>query len=99
MYWRCQTYLNCKRLHGGGIEWEAPKLPFGIFFEINVSPDLTPQIFFPKGTQVVYPVYNRPNTTTTRTFTEDYKIINVCIEVTLGIKFLMRKAPEVTEEM
>jgi len=82
---------------GGGIEWEAPKLPFGIFLEVNVSPDVTPQIFFPKGTQVVYPDYYRPGATRTESFGEDYKIINVCIEVTLGIKFLIRKKAEVPE--
>lgn len=81
---------------GGGFEWEPPKLPFGLFLEVSVSPDITPQIFFPKGTRVQY---IDPFTTKSavRTFSDDYKIINVSIEVTLGIKFIVRKEAEVVE--
>ena len=82
---------------GGGIEWEPPKLPFGLFLELSINPDITPQIFFPKGTQVQY-IQPFSTATTTRSFTEDYKIINISLEVTLGIKFLIRKKQEPTEQ-
>ena len=75
---------------GGGIDWEPPKLPFGLFFEINVSPDVTPQVFFMRGTQVQY-VDPFRSTTSVRTFGEDYRIINLSIEVTFGVKFIVRK--------
>jgi hypothetical protein len=87
------TPLNFGFWLGGGIDWEPPKLPFGLFFEINVSPDVTPQIFFRKGTQVQY-IDPFRTTTSLRTFSEDYKIINLSIEVTFGIKFIIRKEIE-----
>ncbi|MFT5645825.1 MAG: hypothetical protein ACI976_000499, partial [Aureispira sp.] len=67
------------------------------FFEINISPDVTPQVFFRKGTQIQYLDPFR-STTYTRTFSEDYKIINLSIEVTFGIKFIIKKEAE-PEEM
>lgn len=90
------TLVNFGFWLGGGFDWEPPKLPFGLFLEINVSPDVTPQVFFPKGTQVQY---IDPFTTksSVRTFNQDYKIINVSIEITLGIKFIMRKIEEMIE--
>jgi len=84
------TPVNLGLWLGGGLEWEPPKLPFGLFLEINVSPDLTPQIFFPKGTQVLYYPYGS-QTSQTRTFSEDYRIINVSVEVSFGIKLILRK--------
>lgn len=87
------TPLNFGFWLGGGIDWEPPKLPFGLFFEINVSPDVTPQIFFRKGTQVQY-VDPFRTTTSLRTFSEDYKIINLSIELTFGVKFIIRKEIE-----
>lgn len=83
---------------GGGIEWEPLKLPFGVFLEINVSPDVTPQIFYPKGQQVVYYPYGS-SSQQSRFLDEDYKIINVSIEVTFGVKFLLRKKVEPAEEL
>ncbi|BDS15093.1 hypothetical protein [Aureispira anguillae] len=87
------TPINFGFWLGGGIEWEPVKLPFGLFIEVNVSPDLTPQVFFPKGTQVQY---IDPFTTKTavRTFSEDYRVINLSIEVTFGVKFIVRKSTE-----
>lgn len=82
---------------GGGIEWEPPKLPFGLFLELSVNPDITPQVFFPKGTLLSYVPFGS-NTTQTRPFPEDYKIINISLEVTLGVKFLIRKKQEPTEQ-
>jgi hypothetical protein len=91
------TPINFGFWLGGGIDWEPPKLPFGLFFEINISPDVTPQVFFRKGTQIQYLDPFR-STTYTRTFSEDYKIINLSIEVTFGIKFIIKKEAE-PEEM
>jgi hypothetical protein len=82
---------------GGGIEWEIPKLPFGLFLELNVSPDLTPQIFFRKGTQIQYTPYGS-QTTSTRGFAEDYKIVNISIELSFGVKFIARKSAELPLE-
>ena len=84
------TPVNFGLWLGGGIDWEPVKLPFGLFLEVNISPDLTPQVFFPRGTVVGYQSWNS-STTQTRTFGEDYRIINVCIEVSLGVKFIARK--------
>lgn len=81
---------------GAGVEWEPIKLPFGMFIEINVSPDVTPQVFFPKGTVVYYRDYYS-NQEVPRAFNEDYKIINISIELTLGIKFLARKNTELVD--
>jgi hypothetical protein len=91
------TPINFGFWLGGGIDWEPPKLPFGLFFEINISPDVTPQVFFRKGTQIQY-IDPFRSTTYTRTFNEDYKIINLSIEVTCGVKFIIRKEIE-PEEM
>jgi hypothetical protein len=87
------TPLNFGFWLGAGIDWEPPKLPFGLFFEINVSPDVTPQVFFMRGTQVQY-VDPFRSTTSVRTFSEDYRIVNLSIEVTFGVKFLIRKEIE-----
>ncbi|MCH2021443.1 MAG: hypothetical protein MK207_03085 [Saprospiraceae bacterium] len=76
---------------GGGIEWEPPKSPFGMFLELNISPDLTPQIFFAAGTQVAYPNFQNPNNIQIQQMTQDYRIINLSIEVSFGFKFLFRK--------
>jgi hypothetical protein len=88
------TPVNFGLWLGGGIEWEPSNVPFGMFIEINISPDLTPQIFFQKGTQVQYPDFYNPGNTRIEQFAQDYKIINLCIEVTFGIKFIMRKNAE-----
>lgn len=85
------TPVNFGLWLGGGIEWEPPKTPFGIFIELNISPDITPQIFFPKGTQVQYPDYFNPGATRTEQFQEDYRILNLSIELTFGIKFMLKK--------
>ncbi|CAA6799004.1 MAG: Unknown protein [uncultured Aureispira sp.] len=89
------TPINFGFWLGAGIDWEPPKLPFGLFFELNVSPDVTPQVFFMRGTQIQY-VDPFRSTTYTRTFSEDYRIINLSIELTFGVKFIIRKeiAPE-----
>jgi len=87
------TPLNFGFWLGAGIDWEPPKLPFGLFFELNVSPDVTPQVFFMRGTKVQY-VDPFRSTTSVRTFSEDYRIINLSIEVTFGVKFIVRKEIE-----
>ena len=91
------TPVNFGLWLGGGIEWEAPKLPFGMFIEVNISPDLTPQIFFSKGTIIQYPDFYNPSNYRYEEFSQDYRIINLCIEVTFGIKFIIRKNPEPQE--
>lgn len=85
------TPVNFGLWLGGGIEWEPPNSPLGIFLELNISPDLTPQIFFPKGTQVQYPDYFNPGSTRVEQFQEDYRILNLSIELSLGFKFLLKK--------
>lgn len=90
------TAVNFGFWLGAGLEWEPVKLPFGLFLEVNLSPDLTPQIFFPKGTQVQY-IDPFTSKSSLRTFSEDYKIINVSIEVSFGVKFIARKSKETPE--
>jgi len=87
------TPINFGFWLGAGIDWEPPILPFGLFFEINISPDVTPQVFFMRGTQVQY-VDPFRGTTSARAFTEDYRIINLSIEVTVGVKFILRNEIE-----
>ncbi len=81
---------------GGGIEWEPQKSPFGIVLDLSICPDLTPQIFFRKGTQILYYPYGS-QVSQTRSFTENYKVINVSIEISAGFKFLVRKEAEPEE--
>jgi len=90
------TPLNFGFWLGGGVDWELPKLPFGLFLELNISPDVTPQVFFRQGTQVQYTDPFR-GTTSLRAFSEDYRIINLSIEVTFGIKFIIKKEQEIEE--
>jgi hypothetical protein len=75
---------------GGGLEWAPAESPFGIFVEISVQPDITPQVFFARGTLIQYtdPFSGQ---TTTRTVAEDQRITNLCLEATVGIKFIKRK--------
>ncbi len=78
---------------GGGIEWEAPKSPFGFFIEINVSPDLTPQVVkrerlvFNQSTGLYSVAYINPAE----------KILNIALEVSAGVKFINR--PEWEDEI
>lgn len=75
---------------GGGLEWEPPTLPFGLFIEISIHPDLTPQILFTKGTVIEYrnPFTNK---VTYQTINQDRRVTNISLELTLGIKFIQRK--------
>lgn len=72
---------------GGGIEWESPKMPFGILLEINVSPDLTPQML--KTQRLIF------NSSTGRysaqILTPPEKTINIALEVAVGFKFIGRQ--------
>lgn len=74
---------------GGGLDWEPIKLPFGLFIEVSVHPDLTPQIFFRQGTLIEFrdPFTNR---VTYQTISEDRRVINVSLELTFGVKFIQR---------
>lgn len=78
--------LNVGLWLGGGIEWHPPTLPLGFFLEFNISPDITPQVFFQKGTQVQYFDPFR-GTSQVRVMAEDYRIVNISLELSLGIKF------------
>ncbi len=79
---------------GGGIEWEAPKMPFGLVLEISVSPDLTPQLI---KTQRL--VFNQSTGLYTAQFLNPpEKTINVALEVSLGFKFKIKKAAVIDED-
>lgn len=72
---------------GGGIEWTPPTLPFGLFIEFNISPDITPQVFFRQGTQVqYYDPFTRQSTV--RVMDQDYRITNISLELSIGIRFI-----------
>ncbi len=80
---------------GGGLDWEPANMPFGFFIEISVQPDITPQVFFQQGTLIQYtdPFSGQ---TTTRTIAEDQRITNLCLEATIGIKFIQRSQSAAT---
>ncbi|MGH1337569.1 MAG: hypothetical protein ACRBFS_15705 [Aureispira sp.] len=82
--------LNLGLWLGGGLDWEPVKLPFGLFIEVSLQPDLTPQIFFRQGTLVEYrdPFTNR---VTYQTINADRRVINICLELTFGVKFIQRR--------
>ncbi|MFK7796077.1 MAG: hypothetical protein AB8E82_01400 [Aureispira sp.] len=83
------TPFNVGLWLGGGIDWEPPKLPFGLFIEISIQPDITPQIFFQRGTIIEYrDPFN--NNITYQTLNEDRRVLNLCLELTFGIKFIQR---------
>ena len=84
------TPLNFGFVLGGGIEWEPMKLPFGLFLEVSVHPDVTPQIFFAKGSIVEYRDPFNGQAIYTQ-FSEDYRVVNTCFEVSFGIKFRKSK--------
>lgn len=80
------TPINAGFWLGGGIEFNPPQLPMGFFLELNLSPDVTPQIFFAKGTQVQYfDPFRR--TSSTRVMNEDYRVVNISLELSFGVKF------------
>lgn len=80
------TPFNAGFWLGGGIEFNPPQLPVGFFLELSLSPDVTPQIFFAKGTQVQYfDPFRR--TSSTRVMNEDYRVFNISLELSFGIKF------------
>lgn len=80
------TPINAGFWLGGGLEFNPPKLPVGFFLEFNISPDITPQIFFAQGTQVQYfDPFSR--TSSTRVMSEDYRVVNIGLEVSFGIRF------------
>ena len=69
----------------GGMEYEFPGFPAGLFFEISVHPDVSRQIFLPGNTVTYYDYYtNEP-----RTYPEQ-KVTNLSLEVTVGYKFIRR---------
>lgn len=83
------TPINFGLWLGGGLSWEPGKLPFGLNLELNISPDLTPQIFIPAGT--VYQIRDPfSNQTRQEVVGEDRRVINLSIELSLGVKFLLR---------
>ena len=85
--------LNAGLWLGGGLEWTPPNLPFNFFIELNICPDITPQVFFLQGTQVQF-VDPFRQTSQVRTMTEDYRVTNICLEVSVGIKFVGNRAED-----
>lgn len=71
---------------GGGLEWEPPKSPFGILLEINVSPDLTPQMI--KTQRLVF--NSSTGLYTAQFINPPERIINIALEVSAGFKFIDR---------
>lgn len=80
---------------GGGVDWEPPKVPFGLFLEISVSPDVTPQVikYYTQTFNYSTGVY------TTQILSEPEKTINVVLEISVGIKFISRKVADEVEDL
>lgn len=73
--------INYGATLGGGIQFGPKDGPFQFVLDLQISPDFSQQIYIPPGQY-----YNRYSQTY-QSFAEQ-KIINVAIELTLGIRFV-----------
>lgn len=71
---------------GGGIEWEPPKSPIGVLLEINVSPDLTPQMI--KTQRLIF--NSSTGLYTAQFINPPERTINIALEISAGFKFIDR---------
>ncbi|MCH2042883.1 MAG: hypothetical protein MK212_01990 [Saprospiraceae bacterium] len=66
----------------GGVEFNLPKSPLGLILEVNISPDISRQVYMPPG------IYIGDNLVTgDPLYSVEEKVINLSLEVSAGFRF------------
>jgi hypothetical protein len=73
---------------GGGLQWALGKAPLNLLLEVNISPDISRQIYVPPGIPIQYVDWSG---NVQRFPSQEQKVMNMCFEVSVGLIFVKKR--------